>query len=71
MPNPKIRFYLHSKTADDGRRPVYLSVGVGETRPVRQATGVVVLFALETVDIRRIMTHAEYSKLSHQQLLAL
>ena len=30
-----------------------------------------VLFALRTVDIRRIMTHAEFSKLSHQQLLAL
>ena len=30
-----------------------------------------VLFALKTVDIRRIMTHAEYSKLSHQQLLDL
>lgn len=42
MPAPKIRFYLHSKTAADGRRPVYLSVGIGETRPVRQATGVVV-----------------------------
>ena len=30
-----------------------------------------VLFALQTVDFRRIMTHAEYSKLSLQQLLAL
>jgi len=39
MPTPKIRFYLHSKTAATGHRPIYLSVGVGETRPVRQATG--------------------------------
>jgi|GEM_PF-1520526 len=42
MVEPKIRFYLHSKVSADGRRPVYLSVGIGETRPVRQATGVVV-----------------------------
>ena len=28
-----------------------------------------VLFSLKTVDIRRIMTHAEYDKLSHKQLL--
>ncbi|MBO2009211.1 tyrosine-type recombinase/integrase [Hymenobacter negativus] len=41
MAEPKIRFYLHSKAASDGRRPVYLSVGIGEPRPVRQATGVV------------------------------
>jgi hypothetical protein len=39
MPGPKIRFYLHSKVAASGHRPVLLSVGVGETRPVRQATG--------------------------------
>ena len=39
MPEPKLRFYLHSKTAANGHRPVFLSVGVGETRPVRQATG--------------------------------
>jgi len=39
MPAPKIRFYLHNKTAATGHRPIYLSVGVGETRPVRQATG--------------------------------
>ncbi|TGE08781.1 site-specific integrase [Hymenobacter fodinae] len=38
----KLRFYLHSKAANDGRKPVYLSVGIGETRPVRVATGVVV-----------------------------
>ena len=30
-----------------------------------------VLFALKTVDIRRILTHAEYDKLSHKQLLSL
>ena len=41
MPAPKIRFYLHSKVAADGRRPVYLSVGIGQSRPVRQATGIV------------------------------
>ena len=28
-----------------------------------------VLFSLKTVDTRRIMTHAEYDKLSHKQLL--
>jgi site-specific recombinase XerD len=39
MPTPKIRFYLHSKAAATCHRPIYLSVGVGETRPVRQATG--------------------------------
>ncbi|QNH60711.1 site-specific integrase [Hymenobacter sediminicola] len=38
----KLRFYLHSKAASDGRRPVYVSIGVGEARPVRSATGVVV-----------------------------
>jgi mRNA interferase HigB len=27
-----------------------------------------VLFSLKTVDIRRIMTHADYSKLSKKQL---
>lgn len=39
MSEPKIRFYLHSKVAASGHRPVYLFVGVGETRPVRLATG--------------------------------
>lgn len=39
MPDPKFRFYLHSKVASSGHRPIYLSVGLGETRPVRQATG--------------------------------
>jgi integrase len=39
MPEPKLRYYLHSKVASNGHRPIYLSVGVGETRPVRQATG--------------------------------
>ena len=39
MSEPKLRYYLHSKVASTGHRPIYLSVGVGETRPVRQATG--------------------------------
>jgi len=39
MPEPKLRYYLHSKVASTGHRPIYLSVGVGEARPVRQATG--------------------------------
>jgi integrase len=39
MPEPKLRYYLHSKVATTGHRPIFLSVGVGETRPVRQATG--------------------------------
>jgi integrase len=39
MPEPKLRYYLHSKVASTGHRPIFLSVGVGETRPVRQATG--------------------------------
>jgi integrase len=39
MSEPKLRYYLHSKVATTGHRPIYLSVGVGETRPVRQATG--------------------------------
>lgn len=39
MSEPKLRYYLHSKVASTGHRPIFLSVGVGETRPVRQATG--------------------------------
>ena len=39
MPEPKLRYCLHSKVASTGHRPIYLSVGLGETRPVRQATG--------------------------------
>ena len=39
MSEPKLRYYLHSKVASTGHRPIYLSVGVGEARPVRQATG--------------------------------
>ena len=39
MPEPKIRFFLHSVAAANGHRVIYLSVGVGEKRPVRQATG--------------------------------
>ncbi|MGI4871670.1 MAG: tyrosine-type recombinase/integrase [Janthinobacterium lividum] len=38
MPEPKIRFFLHSVAATNGHRVIYLSVGVGEPRPVRQAT---------------------------------
>ena len=39
MPEPKIRFFLHSVAAISGHRVIYLNVGVGEKRPVRQATG--------------------------------
>jgi len=39
MPKPKIRFFLHSVAAATGHRVIYLLVGVGEKRPVRQATG--------------------------------
>lgn len=40
MPEPKIRFYLHGAVAaSSGHRPVFLSVGVGAARPVRQAAG--------------------------------
>jgi len=39
MPEPKIRLFPHSVAAGPGHRVVYLSVGVGEKRPVRQATG--------------------------------
>lgn len=39
MPEPKIRFFLHSVAAATGYRVIYLSVGVGEKRPVRHATG--------------------------------
>jgi len=39
MPEPKIRFFLHSVAATSGNRIIYLSVGIGGERPVRQATG--------------------------------
>jgi hypothetical protein len=39
MPEPKTRFFLHSVAAANGHRVIYLSIGVGEKRPVRQATG--------------------------------
>lgn len=38
-PEPKIRLYLHSVPAASGHCVVYLRVGVGEKRPVRQASG--------------------------------
>jgi hypothetical protein len=39
MPEPKLRYYLHSKVASTGHGPIYFPVGMGETCPVRQATG--------------------------------
>ncbi|RZK13488.1 MAG: hypothetical protein EOO56_26990 [Hymenobacter sp.] len=39
MPEPEIRFFLHSVAAASGHRVIYLSLGAGEKRPVRQATG--------------------------------
>jgi integrase len=68
MPTPKLRFYLHSKAAADGRRPVYLSVGVGETRPVRQATGVVVSPAYFSADAPHILKGADGYRQHNERL---
>ena len=39
MPEPQIRFFLHSAAAATGHRVIYPSVGVGEKRCVRLAAG--------------------------------
>jgi site-specific recombinase XerD len=68
----KPRYFLHSKVNSDGRRPIYLSVGVGETRPVRQATGYVVhpqYFSASPPYLNKAADGARAINLKLQQLL--